>query len=1082
MTAKHFSLYLLFISALALSPCYGDTTAPRPSPAKWRIVPITLGPNSIQMAAVTALDQAGSVPIQYLFECSNIPSASSTWQTDTNYIATGLTESTVYTFRVRARDSALNQTSWALARSATTDAVTTPPVLRLDLNYSQDNNEPNTQTSFVQFSTTNTGSEVNGIIIDLSGSINTVRRDDPCGSWSRYAGTPVMPGDPCYYSQRAGERIYRDFVYGVSPSGVTITLWGLGTNRDCNITIWAWDARVTGDVNRVAKWYANGTHLFDADFIGGVINQPLPDNYSSSSSNDFWKWAFSGRATSDDFGRIILTSERGPSSPENQPFAFVNAIQVEPNASIAFAETPYAQRPVPFNGAEDAPIDAVLSWLQGGLAETHDIYFGTNETAVTDANRSNTLGVLVSQDHSTTSYDSLGLLNLNTTYYWRIDEVNDAPDYTIFKGEVWSFTTSSYFVMEDFDSYGDDSELEAVWDTDSTAAEISVETTISIDGNSMKYSYDNNLPPYYSEVYADIADLGINNHDWLGLGANALVLNLHGQMTNPIGEQMYVRLTDGDNPAGTKTVYDNINYAKYEQWNGWNIALTKFNDVNLANIASITIGFGDGRPGDTGTVYLDDITLDTEVVTVEPKTVNIDLNTTHQTIRGFGGMHFPRWSHGLLNDADVDTAFGNGPGQIGMTIMRIDVPPNDTDWSGQVWAPYRAINTHGAIVFASPWSPPASMKTNNNLVGGQLSTGSYGAYATYLSDFADYMSDNNAPLYAVSLQNEPDVTVSYESCDWTSTQMRNFLVNNASVIPTRVMVAESYRFARSFTDPILNDPSAEAQTDIIAGHIYGGGLADYPLARSKGKEIWMTEHYTESAHDADEWPLALGVGKEIHDCMAANMNAYIWWYIKRYYGLMEENGGNITKRGYCMSHFAKFVRPGYVRVSATANPASGVYITAYKSDDTVVIVAVNQNSSSQTVTFSLSGGSVDSYTKYVTSSSNNVDNMSAVGRINFLAGNSINTFVGTIISNCADVLSAGYGLTSDISGDCHVDYEDLKIMSDNWLRIDCAEEENCEGADFTPTDGNVNFFDFARFAEQWLLCNDPEDAGCMENW
>ena len=375
-------------------------------------------------------------------------------------------------------------------------------------------------------------------------------------------------------------------------------------------------------------------------------------------------------------------------------------------------------------------------------------------------------------------------------------------------------------------------------------------------------------------------------------------------------------------------------------------------------------------------------------------TVDVNLSVSKQTIRGFGGMNYPTWIATLTN-AQVDKAFGNGAGQIGLTIMRIDVPYSSSNWSNEVPAAQRAIS-NGAIVFASPWTPPAAMKTNGNTTGGELKTDSYGAYATHLSDFANYMSTNGAPLYAISLQNEPDVTVTYESCFWNSTQFINFLTNNASVIPTRVIAAESYHYDKTLTDPILNDSSAEPQVDIIATHIYGGVLSDYPLAASKGKEVWMTEHYTNSTTGANVWPDALGVGKEIHDCMNVNMNAYIWWYTRRSYGPLDENG-NITKRGYCMSHFAKFARPGYIRVDATANPSSGVYVTAYKSDSNLVIVAVNQNSSSSSVTFSLAGGTVSSYTKYQTASDSNLSNMGSVGSTNTLVANSINTFVGTIV-------------------------------------------------------------------------------------
>jgi GH35 family endo-1,4-beta-xylanase len=84
--------------------------------------------------------------------------------------------------------------------------------------------------------------------------------------------------------------------------------------------------------------------------------------------------------------------------------------------------------------------------------------------------------------------------------------------------------------------------------------------------------------------------------------------------------------------------------------------------------------------------------------------------------------------------------------------------------------------------------------------------------------------------------------------------------------------------------------------------------------------------------------------------------------------------------------------------------------------------------------------------------------------------------------NCDDVLEGGYGLASDLMGDCHVNFWDLKIMADYWLSTDCTEPDNCGGADFEPADGVVDFLDYSDFAEQWLLCNDPEEPSCTPNW
>ena len=281
------------------------------------------------------------------------------------------------------------------------------------------------------------------------------------------------------------------------------------------------------------------------------------------------------------------------------------------------------------------------------------------------------------------------------------------------------------------------------------------------------------------------------------------------------------------------------------------------------------------------------------------------------------------------------------------------------------------------------------MKSNNNIVGGSLNTSQYGAYANYLRDFANYMSSNGAALYAISVQNEPDYSPNYESCSWTSSQMRTFLDNNASVIPVKVIAPETVHPNSSWYSAL----SSSSQLDIYADHLYGGSPTSF------GKEHWMTEHYTNSNISGNQWPDALDAGIEVANCMANNYSAYVWWYIRRSYGLIDENGA-VTKRGYVMSQFAKFVRPGYYRINATYSPSSNVYVTAFKSGSTVVIVAINRNSSSVNATFNFSGNTAGNFTKYQTTSSSNVSNAGTItggsSFSNTLAGYSISTFVGTI--------------------------------------------------------------------------------------
>ncbi len=103
-----------------------------------------------------------------------------------------------------------------------------------------------------------------------------------------------------------------------------------------------------------------------------------------------------------------------------------------------------SSNPAPEGGSVDVPRDVVLSWQAGPDAVTHDVYFGDTFADVNAASRSNPLDVLVSQGQAGTSFDPAGILEFETTYYWRVDEVNGAPDNTIFKGDVWSFTTEPF--------------------------------------------------------------------------------------------------------------------------------------------------------------------------------------------------------------------------------------------------------------------------------------------------------------------------------------------------------------------------------------------------------------------------------------------------------------------------------------------------------------------------------------------------------------------------------------------------------------------------------------------------------------
>jgi len=325
--------------------------------------------------------------------------------------------------------------------------------------------------------------------------------------------------------------------------------------------------------------------------------------------------------------------------------------------------------------------------------------------------------------------------------------------------------------------------------------------------------------------------------------------------------------------------------------------------------------------------------------------VVVEPSNAQQTILGFGGMNHTVWISDLTA-AQRETAFGNGAGQLGFTVLRIPVHEDRANWSREVATARRAVEL-GAKVIASPWNPPASMAETFS-GGKRLRYSSYGAYAQHLNDFIAFMAKNGVNLYGISVQNEPDYAQEWTA--WTSAEIVRFLRENAGAINARVIAPESFQYRKNLSDPILNDSAALANVDIIGTHLYGTRFADfpYPLFREKGggKELWMTEvYYPNSTDSADLWPQALDVGEHIHRALVdGRFQAYVWWYLRRSYGPMREDG-QISKRGACMAHFSKWVRPGCSRITATANPQANVYVSAYKSRSRIVIVAINKNAS-----------------------------------------------------------------------------------------------------------------------------------------
>ena len=388
----------------------------------------------------------------------------------------------------------------------------------------------------------------------------------------------------------------------------------------------------------------------------------------------------------------------------------------------------------------------------------------------------------------------------------------------------------------------------------------------------------------------------------------------------------------------------------------------------------------------------------------------INTSKTYQTIRGFGGINLPEWVGSDMSSAQVQKAFGNGDDELGLTILRIYVSDDSNSWSRAVPTALAAQKL-GATVFATPWNPPASMRNtvNGGVAGGkyQLRKDKWADYAKHLNSYVKFMESKGVNLYSVSVQNEPDYAADWTY--WSASDLASFIAQYGKQVTSgtkaKLMSPESFQYRKDIYNAILNNSAAYNNTDLFGTHFYGTQRSqmDFPALENSGKEIWMTEVYVPNseANSNERWPEAIKVSENIHNgLVVGNLNAYVWWYIRRNYSPMNENG-TISKRGYCMAQFSKFVRPGDVRVDATEQPATNVLVSAYKNNkNQVTIVAVNNSDDGYAQQFSV-GKNISDVDRWRTTSNENLaktENLEYSGDSFWaqLPARSVSTFVVTL--------------------------------------------------------------------------------------
>ncbi|HUU16103.1 MAG TPA: hypothetical protein VMW72_03050, partial [Sedimentisphaerales bacterium] len=271
--------------------------------------------------------------------------------------------------------------------------------------------------------------------------------------------------------------------------------------------------------------------------------------------------------------------------------------------------------PDPANGAMDIKQTPILTWTPGVYAASHQVYFGNDQEAVRNADTGSPeykgAGDLGSQSYEPEK------LQWNTTYYWRIDEANNVNPDSPWTGNIWSFTTANFLVVDDFESYNDLDPAEAdsnrifnAWldgyDDPTNGSLVGYENppfaeqTIVHGGNqSMPLYYDNSVG--YSEATLTLT----YPRDWTEKGVSTLTIWFRGDSANA-AETLYVALN-----GNAIVTNDNPDAAQITAWTEWDIDLQAFG-VNLANVNTIALGLGNKnnpQAGGSGTMYFDDIRL-----------------------------------------------------------------------------------------------------------------------------------------------------------------------------------------------------------------------------------------------------------------------------------------------------------------------------------------------------------------------------------------------------------------------------------------------------------------------------------------
>jgi O-glycosyl hydrolase len=390
----------------------------------------------------------------------------------------------------------------------------------------------------------------------------------------------------------------------------------------------------------------------------------------------------------------------------------------------------------------------------------------------------------------------------------------------------------------------------------------------------------------------------------------------------------------------------------------------------------------------------------------------IDGNVHYQTIAGFGSSEAFGQAEDIMNapaatQQEALNLLYSPTSGAGLTILRNEIgadpgntieptapaspsaPPAyvslqsiDNDM-GQLWLAQTIRQEYGVRdVFADAWTAPAYMKTNDSTSNGGTLCGVPGAtctsgnweqaYASFLVQYARDYAQAGIPLSYIGFENEANLAPGYDGMVMSPTQTADFapVIGAAlarSGLRTRLecCATEGWDYAQQYAAAIEADPAAEHYVSTFTSH----GYTEWPTFPLAGwtKPVWETEWSTFESFDPawDDGTDASGFTWANHiitGLTSANLNAFLYWWGSSeptFNGdnesLIQINGTTVVPSGrlWAFANFSRYVRPGAIRIGATTSD-TGLQLTAFRNPDgSVAIVVLNNDTTADTVSFSL---------------------------------------------------------------------------------------------------------------------------------